>query len=56
MLILHKLMTMVVAIGDPQSRRKFYDILFTIFFFIRFFKFFITNYLILLCILYFQDP
>ena len=55
MLILHKLMTMVVAIGDPQSQRNFYYILFTILFFIRFFKFVITNYLILLRILYFQE-
>ena len=56
MLILDKLMTIVVAIGDPQSHCKFYYILFTILFFIRFFKFVITNYLILnLRIFYFQE-
>ena len=48
-------MKKVVAIGDTQSHRNFYYILFIILFFIRFFKFFITNYLILLHILYFPE-
>ena len=56
MLILDKLMTIVVAIGDPQSHCNFYYILFTILFFIQFFKFVITNYLILnLRIFYFEE-
>ena len=55
MLILDKLMTIVVAIGDPQSHCNFYYMLFTILFFIRFFKFVIMNYLILLHIFYFQE-